>query len=91
MSLKTDFGQLHSDYFFIKKLFACQIVLGLHSHHGEEDGGVGGLHRQVTIKSFINSNYLGHIGPASEGLRVEGLGHASKCGLRHLDQVDEKV
>jgi len=76
MSLKTDFGQLHSDYIFIKKLFAGQIVLGLHGHHGQEDGGVSGL---------------GHIGPAGEGLRVEDLGHASKCRFRHLDQVDEKV
>ena len=45
-------------------------VLCLHCHHGEDDGGVGSL---------------GNIGPASEGGRVEVLGHSSQLWLRHRD------
>merc|ERR1719234_330104 len=68
------FGLASSDsasFTFYNLLVGFEIVLGFHCSHNQDDGGIGGL---------------GHIGPAGEGDRVEGLGKASKLGFRrHAD------
>ena len=69
-------------------LCSFHIVLGFHRGHNQDDGGVGGLvGKDINDKGSVLiqkakqkehlTTHLGHIGPASEGDRVEGLSKAS--------------